>query len=179
MSYNQHVNKKALVIFFGIPVLIYTGILFYSNQASLGTSNNEAIRQQQDAAKESSLSATNLTGEQFIQLFAQVINQKQINTAVAMLNSSLRADQKSSDQWTAQFNSINAITVKDLSLISPPNNPANTEEYKVNLTVQTSPEAANAPIPFYGWNNGDNIRFITIIKGEDKLWRVQSISTGQ
>jgi len=37
--------------------------------------------------------------------------------------------------------------------------------------------AANAPIPYYGYENGQNTRFIPIIK-ENSLWKIDGIATG-
>ncbi len=39
------------------------------------------------------------------------------------------------------------------------------------------PSSANAPIPYYGYETGENIRFITLVK-ENKLWKIDEIATG-
>jgi len=156
---------------------VLTSVIFLSNKANLGAEGGTPTPAS-NQAKQSSPSATDLTGTQFIQLFFQVINQKQTNTAVSMLNSSLLPNQEAANLWASQLGSFQSILVKDISEVPDFVKTPASEKYKVILTAQTSPDAANAPIPFYGWSDGDNIRFITIIKGEDGLWRVQEIATG-
>ncbi|MCM8788053.1 MAG: hypothetical protein NC935_08410, partial [Candidatus Omnitrophica bacterium] len=49
--------------------------------------------------------------------------------------------------------------------------------YKVVLDVWMDPKSANAPIPYYGWENGQNTRFLTLEK-VGNLWKIAEIATG-
>ena len=55
---------------------------------------------------------------------------------------------------------------------------AQKETFKVNVNLEISKEAANAPIPYYGWENGNNIRFVSLEKDQNNLWKVAGIATG-
>jgi len=39
------------------------------------------------------------------------------------------------------------------------------------------PSSADAPIPYYGYTNGLNTRFISLVN-QAGLWRIDSINTG-
>jgi hypothetical protein len=81
-------------------------------------------------------------------------------------------------EWQKQFSSFEKAQVVN---IEPENQAAwgpNDRSYKVNVNVKMVPDAASAPIPNYGWQDGDNIRFIKVRKGSDNLWRVLEIATG-
>ncbi len=49
--------------------------------------------------------------------------------------------------------------------------------YKVTLDVSMNPTSANAPIPYYGWENGQNIRWVSL-ENAGNLWKIQGIATG-
>jgi hypothetical protein len=55
--------------------------------------------------------------------------------------------------------------------------PAGENFYKVTMDVEMKPESANAVMPFYGYDNGENIRWIGLIK-VDNLWRITGLATG-
>jgi len=50
-------------------------------------------------------------------------------------------------------------------------------DYKVAPNLAMKPEAANAAIPDYGWENGTNIRWISI-ENVSSVWEIAAISTG-
>jgi hypothetical protein len=39
------------------------------------------------------------------------------------------------------------------------------------------PESSTAPIPYYGWDDGEYTRWLTIVK-DDNLWKIKGIATG-
>jgi hypothetical protein len=93
----------------------------------------------------------------------------------------LAPDQVSSDAdkqaWAVQFNAFNSLKVTNIE-------PALTEdwtdtkhEYKVVLDASMKSEAASAPIPYYGWDNGANTRWVTLVK-VGTLWKVSELATG-
>lgn len=50
--------------------------------------------------------------------------------------------------------------------------------YKADLEVKMKPEAASVmPMPNYGWDDGANIRWISLEK-IDNHWTVQGFATG-
>jgi hypothetical protein len=53
----------------------------------------------------------------------------------------------------------------------------NKHTYKVSLNVEMKHESVSAPIPYYGWDKGTNIRWIMISKTTN-LWKISGIATG-
>jgi hypothetical protein len=45
------------------------------------------------------------------------------------------------------------------------------------MDVIMKPESVNVIIPYYGWNNSENIRWVTLIQ-ENNLWKINGIATG-
>lgn len=102
-----------------------------------------------------------------VHTFFNLIGEKKPSDAVGMMNVS---DDSQKQAWAVQFNAITSIKV--LNVV-----PAGEHTYKVTLDVKMNPDSANAPIPYYGWENGKNIRWITLEK-VGNLWKVQGIATG-
>jgi hypothetical protein len=105
------------------------------------------------------------------------IDEKSPSEAVSMLSSTITSDESVKQAWAVQFNAINHMKVINIE-------PANTQDwstdrqmYKLTLDVEMNPDSKNAPIPYYGWDNGTNIRWVTLVK-EAGLWRIQNIATG-
>lgn len=49
--------------------------------------------------------------------------------------------------------------------------------YKVLLDVKMDPRSADAPIPYYGWQDGENTRWIVLEKVNGQ-WKIAEIATG-
>jgi hypothetical protein len=47
----------------------------------------------------------------------------------------------------------------------------------VTFDVTMDPSSANGPIPYYGYDQGENVRFVTIVK-EGNQWKVEGLATG-
>ena len=96
---------------------------------------------------------TETTEKTTIESFFSAINQHKPSDAVAMLVSSLTADDSNKQAWGAQFNAFQSVTV-------------------------TAMEGASAvPVPYYGWDNGSNIRWITLERVAG-AWKIAGIATG-
>ena len=50
--------------------------------------------------------------------------------------------------------------------------------YQVTLEIYVSSDAANAPIPYYGYVDNPNTRFISLTKNEAGIWQIATIATG-
>lgn len=53
----------------------------------------------------------------------------------------------------------------------------NRHEYMVTLDVVMDPSSAGGPIPYYGFENGENVRFVGLVK-EGNQWKVEGLATG-
>lgn len=108
--------------------------------------------------------------EDVITLFFTLINEKRIPKAVEMLSYSAIPNDSARQAWGVQFNAFDQIKVTKLD-----RQESNT--YKVTLDVLMKPESLDTPIPYYGFENGENTRWLTLIK-EAGLWKITGIATG-
>jgi hypothetical protein len=110
-----------------------------------------------------------------ISQFFALINDHRVSDALAMMSPELVPDADRA-AWTQHFSAIKSIRVMDIR-------PADMEgtglcvEYKVTIEADVSSEAANAPIPYYGWNDNPNLRWIHLCPRGDQ-WLISSIGTG-
>lgn len=107
----------------------------------------------------------------------QLIEERRIDSAVSLLSNKNIEDESSKQAWGVQFNAIKSVKIKTVEPIMEDSWTDKQEEYEVVLDMSMDTNSANAPIPYYGYENGENIRFITLIM-EDDLWRIDQIATG-
>jgi hypothetical protein len=53
----------------------------------------------------------------------------------------------------------------------------NWQQYMVTLDVVMDPSSANQPIPYYGFEKGENVRFVNLTK-QNGQWKIDGLSTG-
>lgn len=109
-----------------------------------------------------------------IHTFFNLIEEKRPSDAVGMMNVS---DDSQKQAWAVQFNAISSMKVLNIE-------PSTQEEwtdakhtYKVTMDVKMNPNSANQPISYYGWENGNNTKWITIEK-IGNIWKINGIATG-
>lgn len=171
-------DKKGLAIFIGIPLITITSLLFINNTAFLGGQDYKNMVNVSQSSESASQTAT-VTDVNFIPLFFNTIKEKNMNVLFGMLDPTLFTSEDDVKAWQNQFKSITDIEIKS---VEPANQSAWTDtqhEYKVVLSTKMTPESKNAQIPYYGWApDGENTKWLTLVKGEDGLWRVHSIGSG-
>ena len=115
--------------------------------------------------------------EDVINNFFSQINERKIPEAVAMMSSTMVPDDSTKQAWGVQFNDIKSINVLKIEPSMPESWTEKSHVYKVTLEAYVSSDAANAPIPYYGWGDNPNIRWVEIVK-EGELWRINDLATG-
>jgi hypothetical protein len=104
-----------------------------------------------------------------------LIDGHRVSDALAMMTQELVPDADRA-AWTRQFAAIRSMHVVDIR-------PADTGrvgpcfKYKVTIRADVAPEAANEPIPYFGWDDNPNLRWIELCPRGDK-WLISSIGTG-
>jgi len=111
------------------------------------------------------------TEEDIIRTFFELIDEARIPEAVAMMSVEAVPDDSYKQAWGVQFNALDSIKVSKIEPYGQENWSPSSHTYKVNLEVTVSENAANAPIPYYGWENGDNLRWVEIVK-EGDFWKI-------
>lgn len=131
-----------------------------------------------DQVKTKNIDEVSLLGdEEFITNFFKLIEDGKANEAVLLMSSQNTSDDSIKQAWGVQFNYMSSVKVIS---VNPQNQSDWTDDwrqYKVLLDVVMNPNSANAPIPYYGYENGQNIRYLALVK-EDGAWRVDTIATG-
>ncbi len=86
-------------------------------------------------------------------------------------------DDSTKQLWAAHFNAFELMSVKTIEPSMQEGWTETRHTYKVILNVEMKPEATSAPIPNYGWYNGENYRWVTLEKVDNK-WMIEGIATG-
>ena len=92
--------------------------------------------------------------------------------AVRQLAYAASPDEATAQVWLANFRSLSALTVVSVEQASLEQWTAEREFYKVTLDVQTS-----EPPEKYGWDNGRNVRWVSIIPQGAGAWKVNALSS--
>jgi hypothetical protein len=103
-----------------------------------------------------------------IHIFFNLIAERKITQAVAMM---------SDDTWGGQLAAMKSVKVLDIAPSMPEEWKDNEHVYKVTLDLIMDPASANQPIPYYGFENGSNIRWVAL-KKSGNLWKVMGLATG-
>lgn len=79
--------------------------------------------------------------------------------------------------WAVQFAAINSFKILKIEKFDEDHWTKDKQIYKILVDVWMDPRSADAPIPYYGWENGENVRWITLEK-VDNIWKISEINTG-
>ncbi len=107
-----------------------------------------------------------------LQKFFNLIINKDWTFTIFQLSYNMAPDDASRQMWLSNFQSLNSLEVVS---IEPANLVQWTDEwesYKVILKIKT-----NEPVDKYGWENGENTRWMTIIPQGAGDWKIGAISS--
>jgi hypothetical protein len=113
-----------------------------------------------------------------VRRFFNLINDHRIDEALGMMAPSTVGSDGRRIQWIEQFQAITSIGIVRIEPLAIGTWSDQKERYKIVLTVQVKPEAADATIPYYGWYEGENIRWVIIQSDDQGQWRIKGIGTG-
>lgn len=115
--------------------------------------------------------------QETIKAFFKKIHDQQADEAILMMSPEIVQDDTTKQAWAVQFNAFKKVSITKIEESLPERWTSTIHTYKVTLNVEMKPEAEGAVIPFYGYNKGQNVRFVSIIKVEG-VWKIQAIATG-
>jgi hypothetical protein len=113
-----------------------------------------------------------------IEEFWTLVNARDFDEALKVLGPSLVGSSEGRAAWRRQLDAIRSVHVRD---IEPADTAAWTprlQKFKAVLDVIVAPAAANAPIPFYGWGDNPNVRWIAVERSSAGAWLITAIATG-
>ncbi|OGG00026.1 hypothetical protein A2Y99_02195 [Candidatus Gottesmanbacteria bacterium RBG_13_37_7] len=93
------------------------------------------------------------------------------------MSKQMTGDDSAKQIWGVQFNVIKSINILKVEPSMQENWSDSSHTYKITLEAYVSSDAANAPIPYYGWGDNPNIRWVELVK-EDGLWKINNLATG-
>lgn len=177
-----------LIIFLGILIIGggFLSIKFFStgrkNQnnntpPSTGPVANGSSKQPTQQQNQPTVNVPLPSEKDIIRNFFQLINERKIPEAITMMSDEMIGDDPTKQTWGVHFNAIKSINIQKIEPSMQENWETNRHTYKVTLEAYVSSDAANAPIPYYGWGDNPNIRWVSITK-EDNLWKIAEIATG-
>jgi len=112
-----------------------------------------------------------------IHTFFNLIDEKRISNAVGMMTESIIKDDSQKQAWGVQFAAIKSVEIVEIAPSMQEEWKIDEHTYRVTLNMSMDPSSATAAIPYFGYDNGKNIRWITI-KKEGSMWRVMGLATG-
>jgi hypothetical protein len=117
------------------------------------------------------------TETDIIRTFFALIGEHRSADAVSMLAPDQVNDDSNKQAWAVQFNAFSSVKVTSVEPALQEDWSDTQHEYKVVLDAAMKPESASAPIPYYGWVNGSNTRWVMIVKS-GTVWKISGIGTG-
>jgi hypothetical protein len=162
-------------LFCALPQKITATELDLPGSGDTGAILSQVAQAQDSSAKRGAMDEPGAKHAAVISQFFALINDHRVSGALAMMSPELvpEADRAA---WTRQFSAIKSIRVIDIR-------PADMKrsgtcfEYKVTLEADVSSEAANEPIPYFGWDDNPNLRWIHLCPRGDQ-WLISDIGTG-
>jgi len=114
---------------------------------------------------------------EIINNFLNFIDEGKASDAVMMMSSSTINDDSTKQAYGVQYAAMTSVKVKKIEESSKSDWTDSWHQYMVTLDVVMDPGSANGPIPYYGYEQGENIRFLNLVK-EDNRWKVEGLATG-
>lgn len=181
-------KKQCFIIPFLIFILIFSLCFSVSCKPAEETckeeidteeSQEEVIEKEDEEIIEESNEQAPLPSAEYITgLIFELINDGKINEAIDLMTNEMAGDDTSKQTWGVHFNAIKSINVQS---IEPYNKEQWTDAkkvFEVTLEAYVSSEAKDAPIPYYGWHDNPNIRWVSVEKGASGFWKIAALATG-
>ncbi len=109
--------------------------------------------------------------------FFQLIDEGKASDAVMMMTSKITNDDSTKQAFGVQFSAMNSVKIKNIEESSKGDWTEIWHQYMITLDVVMDPSSADEPISYYGFERGENVRFVGLVK-EDNQWKVEGLATG-
>jgi hypothetical protein len=115
--------------------------------------------------------------EDVLREFFGLIDEGRAADAVRAMSSATAGDDASKQAWGVQFDAVTSVRLLRATPSAPEEWTVSRHTYKVLLDVTMDPASADAPIPYYGYLDGENLRWVTLVN-EEGTWKIDAIATG-
>jgi len=109
--------------------------------------------------------------------FFAIVNSRDIAEAMKSMAPVMLQTPEQRDAWRRQLAAIRSIHVINVEPASVNKWSSSRHIFKVTLKAYVEDQAA-APIPFFGWHDNPNVRWITMELDNRRRWVVAGIATG-
>ncbi len=157
-----------ILIVIGVTALGTGGYVYYKN----------SVAKQEEKTKETKIEENKETDENklgeedTIRKFFALVNEGDVDEAVKMMSSNMASSENTKNTWKQSLAGFESIKVTKIEKSDLDQNDQ-VYVYKVGLDVQLK---SNNQL--MNWNNGQEIRFVSVVKGSDNVWQIYEIATG-
>jgi hypothetical protein len=109
--------------------------------------------------------------------FFAIVNSRDVDAAINSLATSMLRTAEQREAWRRQLAAICSIHVMNVEPAGVDGWNASRHVFKVTLEAYVK-DSSNAPIPFFGWHDNPNVRWITMELDSHRRWVVAGIATG-
>ena len=113
-----------------------------------------------------------------IEEFAALVTAHQAEDAMSVLGDELTSTEDDRRFWRLQLTAIRSMRIRSLSPTAVGDWTEERQIFKLVLDVDVTEHAADAAIPYYGWEDTPSIRWVTMELSSRGQWQITSISTG-
>jgi hypothetical protein len=118
-----------------------------------------------------------LQGKDIVNNFFNLIKEGKASDAVMMMSKNIINDDSVKQVYIQQFEAMKQLKIISIEESSKSDWKENWQQYMVTFDVWMDPSSENAPIPYFGYENSTNTRFINLVK-ENNVWKIEGIATG-
>lgn len=112
--------------------------------------------------------------EDIIRNFTSLIENGKPDEAAKMMKTNNDSELQA---WAVQFSNITSFKLLKIEKFNENEWTDNKHIYKVIFDIWMDPRSADAPISYYGWQNGQNTRWLTLEK-VGNIWKIAEITSG-
>lgn len=175
----RYMRKGNIAIIIAVLVLVTLPVVYFFQSAkkpktetTISQNDIESSTEAESTTSSSTGSSVPLpTGEDIIRTFINLINEKRIPDAIAMMDETMVPDDQTKQAWGVSFNSFSSAGVVSITEYSKEEWTVDRQRYKAVINISIKP-GSNVI-----WEQGENTRWITLQKQAD-LWKIHEIATG-
>jgi hypothetical protein len=162
--------KNDFIMILSIMTLIAVGAYLYVNRGVYFSKST-------DTEVNNQASVPNVKDNDVIYSFFQLVKEGQISDAVMLINPRITKDESQKQSWGVLLNAFENIELKTVEASAQEEWRENRHKYMVTFDATMKPESANEAIPYFGFENDINTRWIAIEK-INGTWYINGIATG-
>jgi len=109
--------------------------------------------------------------------FFTIVNSRDVDEAMKSMTPAMIGPPEKREAWRRQLAAIRSIHILDVEPASVGDWNSSRHIFKVTLEASVE-DVPDAPIPFFGWQDNPNVRWITMELDSRRRWVVAGIATG-